>query len=126
MLSLLMIIVLPIALLLYLVKFTRISYFRCIRASLIMFLVCIVCSLPLGEWETFSVTVDKYNPLETTKYIYVVPCEHFESEESFEAHITPVYTSLGVSAFCEDLTEVAFCPVCHTRKAAIKEYFATR
>ena len=94
-----------------------------IKNSLIALGLCIVLSLPVGEWET------KYLPdtvSTDSRYVYVPPCEHLKECGTHTTYITPVYTSALEMCLCEDDTHIRYCPVCYTRKEAIKKYLAQR
>ena len=104
---------------------TRRSYFYCVRAALITFGIALICVFPIGKFETRTVPVDK-DGIASSKYLYVVPCQHTMHGTVEEVHITPPYTSLGIASLCDDLCAVAYCDECHTRKEAINVYLSKR
>lgn len=106
------------------VMFTDYNIYECIRSVLIALVVTIIATLPVGEWEEF--TYADHKPIESTKCIYVVPCEHCLDGKATEVRVTPIYTWVITSTLCDDLTSVAYCTECHTRKESIKTYLAQR
>ena len=122
--TILFVILVPLLVFFRYVFMTNRSYFYCIRAGFITLGMCLLCVFPIGKFETRTVQVDKYNTLDSYKYLYVVPCQHTVYGTVEEVHITPPYTCMGVALWCEDLTEVAYCDECHSRKEAINVYLA--
>lgn len=108
----------------YCLFFTRIPFRDCYRNAFLTFLFCAIMSIPIGQYEEFTYT--KGEVLETSKYLYVVPCEHCLDGEATEVHITPPYTRLGTMVLCDDLTQIAYCSECYARREALQFYFAKR
>lgn len=122
----LIVLLVPILVLFYYIFATNRSYYYCFRAFFIAVGICAVCFFPIGKMETRQVKIDKDDYITSSKYLYVVPCQHIEHATADEVHITPTYTSLITASFSDDLKEVAYCDKCHTRKEAIHIYFAKR
>lgn len=90
--------------------------------TLVMLGVCVMFSLPVGEWETRQVE----DASVTSDMIFVTPCDRHTEDGSPTAYITPVYTNLLEMCLSDDEHVIQYNPDCCTRKEAIRMYIAQR
>lgn len=94
-----------------------------LRWSLMTLSVCIIFSLPVGKWETWY--LEDTEQIQAKK-VYVTPCAHHIEKGGQATYMTPAYTSILSMCLNEDEHLVQYCPKCHTREDAVKQYIMQR
>lgn len=116
-------VVFPVGVLIYNYISLRKPLQEAVRNGFVMLGLCIMFSLPVGNWETRY--VESAEPVESSM-VYVTPCDHHTEVGGCPAYITPIYTSVFEMCFSEDEHVIQYCPDCYTRKEAINIYIAQR